>query len=97
MHTISPITRFTKSGLGRLTPIPPAEGEFDVEYKIHVETWLKEVRSGLPPVTKARATISTMKRIDGGYIPEGLYRLQAENETMRVQNLGLSWHLLSER
>lgn len=94
---ISPTTRITKSGHGRLVAIPPKEGAFEVEFKIRIDTWLTEIRQGLPHVSRAHATVPLMKRLDGGDIPEGFYALHTGTETLRVQNLGVAWELLAER
>lgn len=90
-------SRITKSGHGKLIASPPATAEFDVEFKIHVDSWMQQIRQGLPPVEKASGTVALLKSVDGQPIPDGLYRLQTGNGIFRIQNFGLGhWELLAE-
>lgn len=94
---IAKTTHVTKSGHGKLIPIPPAAVEFEVEYKIRFDVWLEEVRSGLPPVEKGRASVSLKPTFDESYLPEGMYQLQTERDTLWLQKLAGSWELLAAK
>ncbi|HYM04922.1 MAG TPA: hypothetical protein VEU11_00040 [Terriglobales bacterium] len=88
--------RETKSGRGPLCGVGPAQGRFEVDFKIHFDTQIRVIRSGMPPVAKVTATVSVMQSTDGRFIPAGQYDLDADGESIRLQNLGSSWHVLSK-
>ena len=89
------IRSITRSGHGKLIPIPPEDVEFDVEYRIKIDI-PQDIRSGKRAAEKARASVSLKPQFDEGYLPEGLYHLQTEKQTWRIQKVGVSWELLEE-
>ena len=86
------------SGHAKLAPIDEEGIEFNVVFKLRYDYWLETVRKGLPEVEKVRASLSLEPLLDEtflSYLPDGMYRLKTEKETMRVQRIGQSWELLA--
>lgn len=87
--------RETKSGRARLLALGPAPEAYEVDFEIHFDTELRTIRSGMPPVPKTSATVTLMRSTDGRSIPAGQYELAADEEFLRLQNLGFSWHVIA--
>jgi hypothetical protein len=76
----------TMSGRGQLRALPPAQGEFEVNYEIHVGTEnVGQAPGGLPPVTRPRLNVTKMQTTDGRPIPDGQYVLtDGQTELLRL-------------
>lgn len=82
---LSGLTRITKSGKGRLITVPPSEEEFEVEFKIYIDSRPKDPRTSLP---STQTTVSFLESVDHRPIPLGPYRLLIGNESLPVKNVG---------
>jgi len=85
----------TLKGKGRLVSGDKPPTEYQVEYEFHILTRIVE-RPGLPRVASQRSSTGVVRSTDGKAIPEGYYRLYAEDgEVLRVKNLGTTWAILA--
>ena len=81
-----------ESASRRLTGDP-----IEVDYEIHIDTWLRTPTPGLPPVSEMRATVTVLRATDGKSIPEGYYQLKTPDEYLRLKNngFGAGWSVLA--
>jgi len=87
--------RETLNGRAQLRSLSVAADTYEVDYEIHSDTQLRTIRTGLPPVPKITAVVTRMQSSDGQVIPAGEYELTTGEECLRLQNLGLSWHVIA--
>jgi hypothetical protein len=85
----------TLKGRAQLRSLADAAARYEVDYEIHFDTQLRTIRAGLPKVPKITATVTRMQSADGQVIPAGQYELAADGEYLRLQNLGISWHVIA--
>jgi hypothetical protein len=87
--------RETLNGRAQLRSLSAAADTYEVDYEILFDTQLRTIRAGFPPVPKITAVVTRMQSSDGQVIPTGQYELKTEQECLRLQNLGLSWHVIA--
>ena len=81
----------TLSGRGRLRALPPAQGEFEVDYVIHLSREIigGQAPAGSPPTTRPTVNVAKMQTTDGHPIPRGQYVLtDGKTDLLR---LGKDW------
>ena len=77
----------TMSGRGQLRALPPAQGEFEVDYEIHLGREIIGGRApgGIPPMTRPTLNVTKMQTTDGRPIPYGQYVLtDGQTELLRL-------------
>lgn len=85
------------SGHAKLAPVGEDGIEFNVVFKLRYDYCLETEREGLPPVETVRSSLSLEPLLDEtflSYLPDGMYQLKTEKETMRIQRVGPSWDLV---
>ena len=87
------ITGVSRAGHGKLSPIPPEDIDFDVEYKIELEFESGVNWNNLPPAKGVRTTISVKPFFDESYLPDGAYELKTKKATWQMQRRAGTWEL----
>lgn len=89
----------TLQGKGELRCGDPLSKDYiEASYHIVINTSMREVRRGFPPVSQATATIHLIQPVDNSIILEpGVYYLKTHNEILKMKNLGGAiWRMLSQ-
>jgi hypothetical protein len=82
-------------GRGQLEDWQAPHGKHEVDYHFEIVTEIVE-RQGFPPVAGRRRSKGNIVSTVGDRLPEGEYRLYAEDgEVLKVKNLGFVWAILS--
>ena len=84
-------------GIGQLEKWENPDGQDDVSYHFTITADIVE-RPGFPRVKTNWRGQGTVKSTAGRVFPEGSYRLYCENETLKVENLGMGiWTIEGSR
>jgi hypothetical protein len=82
-------------GVGQLEQWEHAETKHEVRYRFRITTEVIE-KPGFPSVAGRQHSQGTVNSTRGETFPEGEYRLYAEDEILKVKNLGMGlWVILA--